>query len=98
MLETTHIIEGYVREMIETTSSDLCHLDGCEHMRAAANKRQSYDGGQSKIMLELDTSDRNKVRGAMQSVHTPFVLINTKVSSGSEPRLKLDAHPHSTIP
>ena len=65
-------------------------------MRAAANKRQASDGRQSKIMLKIDTSDKNKVQGAIQSVHTPVVLIHATVSRGSEPRLKLDAHPKNS--
>jgi hypothetical protein len=64
-------------------------------MRAAGNKQQSSHGSQSKIMLEIDLSDRNKVQGAMQSVQTPVVLIHTTVSRWSEPRLKTDAHPNN---
>ena len=65
-------------------------------MRAAANKRQSSGGGQSKIMLKIDTSDRNKVQGSIQSVQTPVLFIHATVSRGSEPRLKLDAHPKNS--
>jgi hypothetical protein len=63
---------------------------------AAANKRQSSDGGESKHMLEIDTSDRNKVQGSIQSVQTPVLFIHATVSRGSEPRLKLDAHPKNS--
>jgi hypothetical protein len=57
---------------------------------AEANKRQSSDGGQSKNMLEIDTSDRNKVQCATCRLRhgEPRVSAQTQARFSSQELIK----------